>query len=107
MSEIQLRHALVGGRDVFQEWLDNLRDYRVRVAILRRLDRIAQGNFGDHLYCRDGVWEVRIDVGAGYRVYYGVRGRTVVILLCGGDKRTQSADISKAVSYWKQLVTEP
>jgi probable addiction module antidote protein len=51
--------------------------------------RIEQGNFGDHKFCRDGVWELRIDVGAGYRVYYAMAGQRVVLLLCGGDKRTQ------------------
>ena len=59
------------------------------------------GNFGNHKSCRDGVWELRIDVGPGYRVYYAVAGSQVVLLLCGGDKRTQSADISRACEYWQ------
>jgi putative addiction module killer protein len=59
------------------------------------------GNFGDHKFCRDGVWELRIDVGPGYRVYYAVAGSQVVLLLCGGDKRTQGADINRACEYWQ------
>lgn len=66
------------------------------IAVVRRVTRIEQGNFGDHKFCRDGVSELRIDVGAGYRVYYAIAGKRVVLLLCGGDKRTQSADISRA-----------
>jgi putative addiction module killer protein len=64
------------------------------------------GNFGDHKFCRDGVWEFRIDVGAGYRVYYALSGSTVILLLCGGDKATQSSDISRACEYWKQVKGE-
>jgi putative addiction module killer protein len=68
---------------------------------LRRIDRVAMGNFGDHRFCREGVWELRIDVGAGYRVYYAKAGQRVVLLLCGGDKRTQDADIARAVACWQ------
>ncbi len=60
--------------------------------------RLEQGNFGDHRFCRDGVWELRIDVGPGYRIYYTLSGSCVVLLLCGGDKRTQARDISRAES---------
>ena len=55
---------------------------------------------GDHKYLKDGVWEIRIDVGSGYRVYYGKHGKTLVLLLCAGSKRTQASDIAKAVGYW-------
>lgn len=98
---------MVHGHDVFQDWLDGLRDYRARVAIIRRLDRVARGTFGDHAFCRDGVWELRVDVGAGYRVYYGLPARAIVVLLCGGDKRTQGPDISRAVNYWQRLKSDP
>ena len=54
-----------------------------------------------HKFCRDGVWELRIDTGAGYRVYYAIAGKQVVLLLCGGDKRTQDADIRQACEYWQ------
>lgn len=100
----ELRHfETMDGRDPLQEWLDGLRDGRAFAAVLRRIDRMASGNFGDHAFCRDGVWELRIDVGPGYRVYYALRGRTTVILLCGGDKRRQRRDIVQAVRCWREL----
>ena len=98
----ELRHYITeGGRDLVQEWLDRLPDTQARVAVLRRLDRIAAGNFGDLGYCRDGVWELRVDLGPGYRVYFARDTDPIVILLCGGDKRKQQADIARAVRYWK------
>lgn len=87
------------GTDVYQEWVDALRDSRARIAVLRRVDRVAGGNFGDCKACRDGVSELRVNVGPGYRVYYFQHGRKLVALLCGGDKRTQDADIRRAVAY--------
>ena len=98
---MEICHYLTAsGKDPYQGWLDELKDLRGRVAIQRRIDRIAKGNFGDHRFCREGVWELRIQFGPGYRVYYGREGKTVVVLLCGGSKRTQSADINEAVRYW-------
>lgn len=93
-----IHYTTEDGTDLYQEWVDALRDNRARIAILRRVDRAALGNFGDHKSCRDGVSELRIDVGPGYRVYYFQYGETLVALLCGGDKRAQDADISKAVA---------
>jgi putative addiction module killer protein len=90
------------GHDVYQDWLDRLRDMTGRVAIQRRTDRIADtGNLGIHDFCREGVWELKIDVGPGYRVYYVEIKKTIVLLLCGGTKRTQDRDITQAVTYWK------
>ena len=86
------------GTDLYQEWMDALRDNRAKVAILRRIDRAVAGNFGDHKPCRDGVSEMRIDQGPGYRVYYFQHGKMFVVLLCGGDKRSQDADITHAVA---------
>lgn len=85
----------------YRAWLEGLRDLRGRLAILRRVVRMEEGNFGDHKFCRDGVWELRIDVGPGYRVYYALSGERVVLLLCGGEKRRQWADIEQAVARWK------
>ena len=97
-----IRHYLTeSGKDPFQQWLDELTDQKGRVVVQRRIDRIINANFGDHKFCRDGVWELRIDFGPGYRVYYGREGKTIVLLLCGGSKRTQSADINQAVRYWR------
>lgn len=101
MRAMEIRHYLTSaGRDPYQSWLDRLKDLRARVAIQRRIDRIAAGHFGDHKPCRDGVSELRVDVGPGYRVYYARHDRAVVLLLCGGDKRTQASDIDAAVKYW-------
>ncbi|MFN8735706.1 MAG: type II toxin-antitoxin system RelE/ParE family toxin [Betaproteobacteria bacterium] len=101
MRPMEIRHYLTSaGRDPYQAWLDRLKDMRARVAIQRRIDRVAAGHFGDHKPCRDGVSELRVDVGPGYRVYYARHAHAVVLLLCGGDKRTQASDIDAAVRYW-------
>jgi len=98
---MEIRHYLTAsGKDRFQEWLDELKDLRGRIVIQRRVDRVAGGNFGDHKFCREGVWELRIDFGPGYRVYYAREEETVVLLLCGGSKRAQSVDIKQAVRHW-------
>jgi putative addiction module killer protein len=99
---MEIRHYLTAsGRDPYQEWLDKLKDLTGRVAILRRVDRMAVGNFGEHRFLQEGVWELKIDVGPGYRVYYAHASTTTVLLLCGGSKRTQAAGIKTAVRYWK------
>jgi len=99
---IEVRFYLTADeRDPVAEWLAKLRDMKAKTAIVRRIIRLEQGNFGDWKPCRDGVFELRIDVGQGYRVYYAHVGQTIVLLLCGGDKRTQTADIDRAVTYWR------
>jgi putative addiction module killer protein len=80
----------------FVKWLVNLRDIRVKARILARLDSTRLGNLGDAHSVGGGVSEMRIDVGAGYRVYFTRRQKIVVILLCGGDKSTQTKDIARA-----------
>jgi putative addiction module killer protein len=98
----EIRHYLTSdGKDIFRQWYDKLRDTKARIAIDRRINRIELGNFGDHKSLREGIWGLRIDVGPGYRVYYGIAGTQVVILLLGGDKRTQAADIDRACNYWR------
>jgi putative addiction module killer protein len=87
--------------DPFQGWLKKLRDPIAKIQVLKRINRIERGNFSDHKFCRDGVWELRIDQGAGYRVYYPVSGAELVLLLCGGDKGSQDADIERTIGYWK------
>jgi putative addiction module killer protein len=102
MYAMEIDHYLTAdGHDPVQDWMDGLRDMRARVAVLRRIERMRLGNLGDHKFCRDGVWELRVDVGPGYRVYYAQAGQTLVLLLLGGDKRTQSADIDRAVDHWQ------
>ena len=98
----EIRHFLTPeGKDIYSDWHRKLRDTKAKIALDRRINRIELGNFGDHKFCRDGVWELRIDVGQGYRVYYAIAGTQVVLLLCGGDKRTQDTDIDRACEYWQ------
>ncbi len=78
-----------------------MKDIKARAKIVTRLDRLALGNFGDCRSLRGGLFELRIDWGPGYRIYYALLGRTCVLLLCGGDKRKQSSDIRRAVEYLK------
>jgi len=89
--------------DVFARWLDELRDIKARARILVRLDRLAEGNLGDVKPVGEGVSELRIDYGPGYRVYYKKQGRTIIILLSGGDKRTQKRDIARAQRLARNL----
>lgn len=95
-------HYVVAGKDLYAEWLSNLPDIAGRAAIGARMDRVAAGNFGDHHSVGQGVWELRIHIGPGYRVYYGEDGPVIVLLLCGGDKRSQRKDIRKAQRSWAQ-----
>ena len=98
----EIRHYLTSdAKDIYLDWMRKQRNTTARIAIDRRVNRVEQGNFGDHKFCRDGVWELRIDVGVGYRVYYAIAGKEIVLLLCGGDKRTQDSDISRACEYWR------
>jgi len=87
------------GKDVFDEWLSDLADARAQAKIATRIDRLAAGNFGDCKPLQKGLSEPRIDWGPGYRVYYAMVGKVCVLLLCGGDKRKQSADINRAIEY--------
>ncbi|PAL21217.1 type II toxin-antitoxin system RelE/ParE family toxin [Sphingopyxis sp. GW247-27LB] len=80
----------------FARWLGSLRDIRAVARIADRLKRASNGNFGDHKSVKGGVFEMRIDYGPGYRVYFFRRGTELVILLCGGDKRSQNEDIARA-----------
>ena len=82
---------------VFAKWLDGLRDVRARARVLVRIERLAEGHAGDVKPVGEGVSEMRIDYGPGYRVYFTKRGHEVIVLLAGGDKRTQDADIQKAL----------
>lgn len=87
----------------FSTWLAALRDRKARLVILSRLDRIAEGNFGDVAPIGEGISEIRIHYGPGYRLYFVKRDNTVVVMVCGGDKNSQSRDISKAKGLVKQL----
>ncbi len=86
----------------FLNWLEGLRDRNVQARIAIRIDRIEEGNFGDHRSVGGGVSEIRVNVGQGYRIYYTIRNRITVILLCGGDKSSQRQDIRRA----RQMASE-
>ncbi|MBI5675052.1 MAG: type II toxin-antitoxin system RelE/ParE family toxin [Nitrospirae bacterium] len=89
--------------ETYIQWLDGLRDIHARARVLARVERLAAGNPGDVKPVGEGVSELRIDYGPGYRVYYTLRGRQVIILLAGGDKRTQAADIKAALRLARNL----
>lgn len=90
----------------FNEWLAGLKDLKVRAKVIIRMRQAAQGNFGDVKPISDGVSEMRIHFGPGYRVYYAREGRAVYLLLIGGDKSSQKRDIKTAMSMWKQIKEE-
>jgi putative addiction module killer protein len=83
--------------DEYRDWLDNLKDVAGRARVLMRVDRLIHGNPGDHRNLTDGVSELKIDFGPGYRVYYSLRGDRLLLLLIGGSKSTQAKDIAKAI----------
>lgn len=87
----------------FIQWHKTLRDLRAKIAISRRIDRAENGNLGDIKPVGGNVSEMRIDVGAGYRVYFTLRGGELIILLAGGDKSTQQADIKRAIQLAKEI----
>jgi putative addiction module killer protein len=89
--------------EAFASWLADLRDERARARVAVRIRRLSLGNFGDAKPVGGGVGELRIDYGPGYRLYFVRQGEAVIVLLCGGDKRTQTADIEAAKAMAKQL----
>ena len=93
---------LVTETKLFSKWLSKLKDIQGKVSILRRIDRVKQGNFGDHKNLGASVLELRISVGAGYRVYYTEYNNKIILLLIGGDKSTQKNDIIKAKTMAKE-----
>ncbi len=87
----------------FTAWSKHLRDMRVKAAVLSRIKRAGKGNLGDVKVVGDGVSEMRIDLGPGYRLYFIKSGKTIIVLLCGGDKSTQQRDIEKAKKLAKEI----
>ncbi len=102
MYELQ-RYQTANGKDVIGEWLADLKDLKARARVAARMNRLAAGNFGDCKRLREGVCELRVDYGPGYRVYYAVTGRSIILLLCGGDKRRQASDIDRAVGFFEDF----
>ena len=89
--------------ETFAKWLLSIKDLRAQLAVARRIERASAGNFGDIKSVGEGVSEMRIDMGAGYRVYFTVRQRKLVFLLAGGNKSTQSIDIRNAIALAKEI----
>jgi putative addiction module killer protein len=93
-------YETLDGKVPFSEWLTSLRDLQAAARILLRIDRVKQGNLGDHKFIDDGIFELRIDVGAGYRVYFARLESQEILILWGGDKSSQTRDIEKARKFW-------
>ena len=91
------------GKIPFKDWLENLKDIHARAKIRVALDRVRLGNFGHAKFIGEGINELKIDFGPGYRVYYALAGDAIVLLLLGGDKASQSKDIVRAKEYWKEF----
>jgi len=89
------------GEDLFAAWVKGLHDQQAAARIAARTGRLVLGLFGDCKSVGNGVWELRVDWGPGYRVYYAQSGQRVILLLCGGDKRGQSKDIKRAIRLWQ------
>lgn len=101
-----VEYETADGRCPFREWLDGFKDRSARVRIRSRLLRLQTGNFGDAKAVGGGVQELRIHFGPGFRVYFGLDGERIVVLLMGGDKSTQTEDIRKAQAFWADYRTE-
>ena len=95
-----VRYQQINGDEPLSDWLSGVRDKMAQARIRIRLRQVEAGNFGDCEAVGEGVSELRVHVGAGFRVYFGRRGQSVVVLLCGGDKRTQTNDIKCAKLFW-------
>jgi putative addiction module killer protein len=89
------------GKDPYGEWLEGLKDIKVQARISARVLRLQFGLFGDCRSVGSGVWELKVDWGPGYRIYYAIDDRKVVLLCEGGDKRTQQPDIKRAIRRWQ------
>jgi putative addiction module killer protein len=100
----EIKHYLQrNGNNPFESWLKNLKDIQARAKINVKITRLSMGNFSDSKSLGDGVSELKIDFGPGYRVYYGQSGKSIFLLLCGGDKSTQQKDINNAKEYWNDF----
>ncbi len=96
-----LSYITEDGRCPFEEWLESLKDRTARALIRKKLNRVRLGNLGKVRHLGDGVSELKLDLGPGYRLYFGEDGIQVVVLLLGGDKGSQKRDIEKAKTYWR------
>ena len=93
----------INGQIPFDIWFNSLNDVRVKARLLKRLEKVQLGNLGDWNSVGDGVFELREHFSQGFRIYYGMEKRTVILLLCGGDKSSQAKDIRIAKQYWREF----
>jgi putative addiction module killer protein len=106
MDQAEVRiFALESGKEPFTEWHKRLKDKRAQARVDVRIARVRTGNFGDCKNLGENVYELRIDYGPGYRVYFGKIESMIILLLCGGDKRRQDSDIRKAKDYWHEYLS--
>ena len=106
MDQVEVRiFAQESGREPYTEWFKRLKDKRAQARIDVRIARVRTGNFGDSKSVGEDVYELRLDYGPGYRVYFGKIEAMIVLLLCGGDKSSQSDDIRKAKEYWQEFLS--
>jgi len=99
-----LTYVKVNGSAPFNDWLESLKDRKARAIVRTRINRIRLGNLGSCRSVGDGVSELKIKFGAGYRVYFGQKGDEIIILLSGGDKSSQNKDIKQAREYWQDYI---
>jgi putative addiction module killer protein len=103
-EKVLYRYQTHDGRSPFNEWLFSKKaDPVIQARVLARLARLRVGNMGDCKALGEGLSELRLSFGPGYRIYFGQKGRQIIILLCGGDKSTQKADIRTAREYWRDF----
>jgi putative addiction module killer protein len=88
----------------FEKWIESLKDIRAKGKVLAKIEHMSDGNFGDHKRYGGGVAEVRIHYGPGYRIYYGMDDETLIVLLCGGDKSSQTKNFKQAKAFWKDYL---
>jgi putative addiction module killer protein len=97
-------YVCANGKTPFLDWLRKLKDLPARAIILQKLDRMALGHWGLYKSLGKGLFELKVRHGPGYRIYFGVANKKVIILLCGGDKSSQKRDIQRARGYWKDYL---
>jgi putative addiction module killer protein len=99
-----LKYKSTSGKEPFGDWINSIKDTTTSIRIEKRIELIRNGNFGDYKYLENGIYELRFHFGSGYRVYYAKDGNKIIILLCGGDKSTQTKDIVRAKKYYKDYL---
>jgi len=103
MTKVIKHYIASNGKIPYENWFNNIKDNSNKKRIATRIERLALGNYGDYKNLGDGVYELRLFFGSGYRVYFAEVDNTIILLLCGGDKNSQTKDIKKAKEYWEEF----